>query len=464
MVVVKNYPDLFKKFKLLIFLIIILGQPPLIFPQTSPRQTEINFRLENGLKVFLLDRPNSPLVNLVLAVGYGSRDEQSEEYGLAHFLEHLILFRGKRSRPVEEIHQDLKRTGGWINGHTSLDATIFELSMPINGFEEGLRNFIDLIFNLNLEEEDIAKEKEIILEEMNLQVSEPFSLAVSLAYEQLFPSHAYGHPVIGRPDTIKELSLEQVIKTHRTYYSPANCALAAVGDLKTIRLEDLIRKYFGPLRGEKISRPSINNPPSLGKIGRAEKELDEKQSHLLFACRAPDISSVDQYAFDLLTAILGRGINPLLIMALGSRRISVANVLVSYNSHRYSGVMLIYLILEPKNVTLAEREVNRWLRQIHQENFSPDDVLGEAKDYIFDFLNAAKKQIKLEAEKSLEDGLKLASSVALYLLLLEDMKLPPYIDTIDKMSSTDLRRVASKYLSRPEMAIVVINPIKTKNK
>lgn len=226
------------------------------------------------------------------------------------------------------------------------------------------------------------------------------------------------------------------------------------------RIEELIKNYFGPIKGEKKSRPIVKAPSPLEKTFRIEKEMDEQQSHLLFACRAPGITSYDQFAFDLLATIMGRGPNPLVALLLGSRRISVAKLYVSYNSHMYSGILLIHLVLDPKNVNLAEKEVSRWLRQLHQENFSPDDVLGEAKDYIFDFLTSAKRQVQLNAERSLEDSLKLASSVALYLLLLEETTLPPYIETIDKMNSTDLRRAASKYLSRPEMAIIAINPIK----
>lgn len=430
--------------------------------QDLPSKREINFKLDNGLKVFLLDRPGSPFVSLVLAVGYGSRDEASSEFGLAHFLEHLILFRGERSKPVEEIHNNLKKMGAWLNGHTSLDATLFELSMPIDAVEESLKNFVDLIFNLKLTEADINKEREIILEEMNLQASEPLSLATSLAYESLFPNHPYGHPIIGRPETVKALSLDQIMNIHRTYYSPANCALAAIGDLKASDLDNLIKKHFGQLQGEKVSRPSIHEPLRLKKVVRVERELDEKQSYLLVACRAPDISSPDQYAFDLLTSILGRGLNPLLGMVLGSRRVSVTNIFISYNSHRYSGLLIIFLTLEPKNVSLAERELSRYLRQVHQENFSPDDVMGEAKDYVYDYLKAAKKQVKLTAEKSLEDSLKLASAIALYLLLLEGISLPSYLETIDQINSNDLRRVASKYLSQPELAVIIINPLKIK--
>ncbi len=445
---------------LLFFFVLYLCFFPLI---STPETKELNLILDNGLKVLLIDRPGSQLVNLAMAVGFGSRDESPSMYGLAHLLEHIILFRGERSKTVEEIHNELKRIGAWINGHTSLDATLFELSVPKEEIEVGIINFIDLIFNLNLNEDDLAKEKQIILEEMNLQASEPLSLALTLGYESLFPDHAYGHPLIGRAETVKQLTLDQVIKAHREFYSPTNSALAVVTDLKATKIEELIKRYFGQIKGEKRPRPVIHPPPPLEKTGRIEKEMDEQQSHLLLVCRAPDLTSYDQYAFDLLATIMGRGLNPLLAMALGSKRISVANLYVSFNAHKYSGVLLIHLVLDPKNVVLAEREVSRWLRQLSQENFSPDDVLGETKDYVFDFLTSAKKQVQLNAERSLEDGLKLASSVALYLLLLEGTTLPPYLETIEKINSTDLRRAASKYLSRPQMAIIVINPIKKFN-
>jgi len=458
----KKFPFINLGFLALAFLSSLILDPVDLFPSStlSPEPKEVSFTLDNQLRVLLIDRPNSPLVHLVLAIGFGSRDETPETYGLAHCLEHLVLFRGTRSKEIEVINRSLRQKGAWVNGHTSRDLTLFELSLPAQAFAAGLKDFIDLVFNAQIEEAELEQEKEIILEEMSLQASEPLSLAASVAYENLFPGHPYAHPLIGTKETISQLTAATIMEAYHHYYSPANCALSVVGDLNQGQLEKIIRDYFGQLKGEIVNRPPIAPPAPLAKTIRLTEELDESQSHLLIAFRAPNFSQLEQYSFDLLTAILGQGLNPLLALALNSRRVPLANLAISYYSHQYSGVFFIHLIVEPKYVSNAENEALRFLRQLHRENFSPDDVLGESRDYIYDFLQSAKNLVKLNAARSLEDGLSLAAAVSSYLLLLGETQLPSYLETIDRLQSSDLRQTASRYLGRPEAVVVVINPKK----
>lgn len=426
------------------------------FPQTSP---EAFFKLNNGLKVLIIDRKASPLAHVVLAVGLGSRDESPSTYGLAHFLEHAILFRGERSKPVEAIQRELRKKGGWINGHTSQDLTLFELSIPAPELESGMAALCDLVFNLKLSEEDVQEEKEIILEEMNLQAAEPFPLGVSLAYEHLFPGHPYGHPIIGTRESLTGLGCDEIMAAYHNFYHPSNCVLVGVVDSSTGKVKELVEKYFGQLEAKKVERHAPEKIPALPKTPRIERQLDIQQSHLFVACRAPDITSLDQYAFDLLTTIFGRGPNPLLPLALARRRVQVAGSYISYYSHRYAGVLLLHFVLDAKQLASAEREAIQFLRQAYRENYSPDDVLGEAREYVLDFVGSARNMLRLNAEKNLADGRNLASVAATYLLLLEGSSLPSYSQAVESLESTDLRKVASKYLARPELVTIVINPL-----
>lgn len=424
--------------------------------QTSP---ETLFNLPNGLRVLIIDRKASPLAHVVLGVGFGSRDESPSTYGLAHFLEHAILFRGERSKPVETIHRELRKRGGWINGHTSKDLTLFELSIPVSELESGIAAFADLIFNLKLSNQDILEEKEIILEEMNLQVAEPFSLGVTLAYEYLFPEHPYGHPIIGTKESLTQLSRDEIMAAYHNYYHPDNCVLVSVADSSAGKVKEVVEKYFGPLEMNKSERPVPPKLAVLPKSQRIERHLDIQQSHLFVACRAPDVTNVDQYAFDLLTTIFGRGPNPLLPLALARRRVQVASSYVFYYSHRYTGMLMLHFVLDPKQLASAEREAILFLRQAYRENYSPDDVLGEAKEYVLDFIGSARNMLLLSSEKNVADGRNLALVAATYLLLLEGSSLPSYSETVASLQSTHLRNVASKYLARPELVTIVINPL-----
>ncbi len=442
---------------LIIYFLLPINLSPL-FSSSALQPKEVFFTLPNELKVLLINRPASRLIHLVLGVAFGSRDEEASHYGLAHFLEHIILFRGTRSISLDQLYQELRQHGAWVNAHTGRDVTLFELSLPAEELHSGLPHFIDLIFNLNITEEELDQEKEIILEEMNLQKSEPLSLATDLAYAHLFPGHAYAHSIVGEKETVINLSREEIMKAYETYYQPANCSLAVVGEVENGSVEKIIRQHFSRLEGAKVTRPVLASPSPLSKIARVGRKLGELQTHLVIAGPAPDLYSPEQYAFDVLIAILGRGLNPLLVTALGTKRIPLAGVSISYYSHQYAGIWLMHLVLEPKNASLAETAVLRFLRQLPQENYSPDDVLGELKDYIFDYLGSGKNLVRLAAEKALEDGYSLASSAAMFLLLMGGKTLPPYLETVNKVTSSDLRRVASKYMAKPELVVITVEP------
>ncbi|MCJ7563733.1 MAG: insulinase family protein, partial [Candidatus Aminicenantes bacterium] len=111
---------------------------------------EKQFTLDNGMNVFLYERHNLPLVNIVAAVNAGSKDETAETNGLVHMLEHYILFRGTEVRSGSEVARDFRRHGAYFNAHTGQDLAIFEISLPAEYADFGLNNQRELLFNLKI--------------------------------------------------------------------------------------------------------------------------------------------------------------------------------------------------------------------------------------------------------------------------------------------------------------------------
>ena len=421
------------------------------------------FVLANGLKVFLLEKRNVPLVNVAAAVGLGSKDETSETSGIVHILEHYVLFRGTETRSASEVSRDVRRHGAYLNAHTGQDLAYFEISVPTSASDFALSNQKEILFHLKITQEELEAEKEIVLEEFRQLEDDPFKYAASLAYQNLFRGHPYANPLIGDPEVIKNLTQEKVAALYGRYFVPPNCSLAVVGDFSLKEMEERVRQVFGDVRGE--APPPLKFEPAQPpeKAVDLDVEMDVQKAYLVVAAQGPDFNNPEQYAMDVLTEVLGRGVNPLLYSALnqGPRKL-VETIMMAYQSHKYGGAVLAFFTLDPKNLGMAKREAVNYLKRTREGYFSPEDIPGEQQMFAFDHLGSAKNQIKYNAYQSQERGLSMAVSLAQFMILRDGQTESNYLENIDRVKSGDLRKIAGKYFGRANYVLVSIIPKKKK--
>lgn len=426
-------------------------------PEENPGRS---FVLENGLRVFLYEKHSLPLVNISAAVNVGSKDETAETNGIVHLLEHCLLFRGTAYRSGSQVSRDIRAHGAYFNANTGQDLAVFEISLPSEHADFALHNQKEILFDFALSPADLEKEKSVIIEEMNQMEDNPQRRGTDLVMQRLFEGHPYGRPVYGRPDVVRAARVEDLKDLHAKYFVPNNCALAVVGDFRLAEMEGKIRDIYGPLKKSDLAPAAIPKAGLLSKSVSFQEEKDVQEAYLFIGCVGPDCNHPDQFAMDLLVETLGRGVNPLLDMAMRSRRDLVQNLNMTYGPGRFGGAVVISMRLEPKNVPAAAREALSYLRKCRGENFSRDDIPGDEKYYAFDFLGSAKNQIRFSAEQAEESGLTLASSLARFMLENERENPGRFLDHIAGTTSGDLRKAAAVYFSRGEYVTVTILPRK----
>jgi predicted Zn-dependent peptidase len=419
-----------------------------------------SFELENGLKVFLYERHTLPLVNLVFAINVGSKDESDETSGFAHLLEHCILFRGTGRQSGEEIAQATRRHGAYFNAHTGKDLATFEMSLPSEHLDFALINQKEILFDLKLDQESLDKEKQVILEEINQIHDDPIKYSTSLVYENLFKDHAYQKPIYGDKEIIKSATVEQLEKFYRSHFVPANSALAIVGDIDIDEVEEKVKKIFGKIHAGTANPNNIEPIEGLKKTIEVEFEMDVNQAYLAIGMIGPDYNSTDQYANDVLIEILSRGINPMINSHMRSRRIMASSLSMGSSMHRAGGVIFVYIAVDPKRMNAAKREAVRFLKETRTLNFSPDDYIGQSRIVALDYLTSAKNQIRFKIHLAQETGLLLATSLARYLLLNENEERGSYLENMERIRTSDLRKAAGKYYSQGRYVLVTINPLK----
>jgi len=429
--------------------------------QEEPENSR-SFVLDNGLRVFLYEKKTLPLLNFVFSVNMGSKDETEANSGLVHILEHYILFRGTKQRSGDEIARDMRRHGAYFNAHTGLDLSSFEIIIPSEHSDFALQTLKEILFELELDQEALEEEKQVILEEITQLQDDPFRLAASLLYQNLFPGHPYRRPIYGTREVIEGATVEQLSQFYSGFLVPANSALAVVGDFSIPAMEEKIKAVFEGISSGDFTPPSFAQCGPMPKTVKIERKMDVQMAYLAIGLAGPDYNNVDQYALDVLTEIFRGGINPMIYHPLSRNRIQVGGVRMGYSAHRYGGAVTIALSLEPKHLNRAKRELTKYLKQARRLNFSSDDVFGEDQLYAMDFMESAKNRLRFRGEQARERGLAIATSLARFMLLNEIPDRGDYLDHIAGIDTTDLRTAADKYLGQKHSVIVTIEPNKKK--
>jgi predicted Zn-dependent peptidase len=319
------------------------------------------------------------------------------------------------------------------------------------------------LFNLKITQEDLDEEKEVILEEINQVLDDPLRYSTSLVYQNLFRNHPYERPVYGRPEVIESVTQDQMEQFYKKHFVPSNCALAAVGDFQIEEMEEKIKAAFADLEGEPFSPPAYELAIPLKDKHEVKKEMDVNQAYLVLGFLGPDYRDKDQFALDLLTEILGRGLNPTLNHPLLERRIYVNTIAMNYTAHKYGGAILIYIILEPKHLKTAKRLINNYLKTTRNQNYSKKDFIGEERFRATDYLQSAKNGIRFKLHRAQERSLHIATSIARHMHLSAGTEPINFLDEIEKLDSSDLRQVAQKFLTKSDYVVVTITPKKEDN-
>ncbi|HWM94253.1 MAG TPA: pitrilysin family protein [Thermoanaerobaculia bacterium] len=261
-------------------------------------------RLANGLTVCLVENRQAPIVTSALFYRAGTRDEPAGHGGVAHFLEHM-MFKGSALYGPGEIDRRTQALGGVNNAFTSHDATGYYFNFAADRWTEALAIEADRMTALTLDPEQVASERQVILEEIAMYESEPWDALETEVQARLFPSHAYGRPVLGTREELLATGPEDLAGFHGRFYRPANAILVLAGDLGPDALDEVERVLGGlPAGAERRLGSEAPVPPS--SLVRVERRKGEV-ARLMLSLPAPSGSHPDHPALKLLVTLLAGG-------------------------------------------------------------------------------------------------------------------------------------------------------------
>lgn len=316
-----------------------------VMPMTIAAQNAIaddvsTYTLDNGLELVVIEDHRAPVVTHMVWYRAGSADEPPGSSGVAHFLEHL-LFKGTETLAPGEFSSTVAKQGGNDNAFTSYDYTAYYQRVAADRLELMMQMESDRMVNLKLDEQNVATERDVIIEERNMRVeNSPSALFREQHNAAQFLNHRYGQPVIGWKNEIPELTLEDATEFYRTYYSPNDAIVVVAGDVVPEDVLALAEKYYGPLQGNpdlpRRARPQ--EPRQLAARRLVMEDERVAQPYLMRSYLAPERNSGEQKsaaALTVLAEILGGGTTSLL-----AEKLQFDDQIAVQSSAWYSGVSL----------------------------------------------------------------------------------------------------------------------------
>jgi len=297
-------------YRFLIVVISIVALSANLYGDLAPSPTE-TFTLDNGMTVILKENHSSPMITSIVFVNAGARYETDYNNGITHFLEHL-LFDGTKSRSREELNETAEMYGGYINAFTREDLTAYMILMPKENIDIGLDIQSDQLFNSIIPEEELPKERKIVIEEMKMSIDDPDYQARTFTRNTIYRGTPYVRPVLGYENIISTIPRERIMEYYKTYYMPNNMTALVIGDFETADMLAKFEKYYGMQTAQPL--PEFDKVelsiPAGKKIKRAE--LGNTDTQIELAMNAPHFTDPDYFAFYLLAEYLGSGdISPL---------------------------------------------------------------------------------------------------------------------------------------------------------
>ncbi len=299
--------------------------------------------LPNGIKIILSQTPSRVTYSGVY-VNVGSRDESGADEGMAHFIEHS-LFKGTEHRKAYHILNRIDGVGGELNAFTTKEETCVYASSMSEHLERCLELFADILFHSSFPLNEIEREKDVVLEEINSYSDSPSELIYDQYEELAYEGHPLAHNILGTKRNVKKFTPERLRRHMELNYTPEKMVITVSGNVKMERLVRLCEKHFGSFRNKQNTLSIQNTRKEKPAFHVFDRHINRHthQAHLLIGCEAPDIYHADKTAFTLLNNILGGpAMNSRLNVAIRERYGFCYNIESQYVPFSDTGLFYIY--------------------------------------------------------------------------------------------------------------------------
>jgi predicted Zn-dependent peptidase len=400
--------------------------------------------LDNGLRVLTADLPHAQSVAVLVMLAAGSRYETAETSGIAHFSEHMF-FKGTERRPTaREIAGAIDAIGGEFNAFTGKETTTYYVKCAAEHRDIALDVLVDMLRNARFAEEEIEREKGVIIEEMNMYYDTPRDFIGGVYEQLLWGDQPLGRDIIGRKETIRDATRDTFMGYLDHWYKPSRMVVGVGGRIGDGLLER-VQELLGDIPDAETGEPEATAPHANGRVLVSTKQSE--QAHVSLGVHSLPLDHPDRYAVQLLATALGGGMSSRLFSEIRERRGLAYYVYGLNHSYTDAGTLYSQAGVDIARIDDAVTTIAAELRKIAAEPL-PAEELEKARNF-------AKGRFVLQLESP--QGLMM---FGLRKEVLERRLPDPdeVLGGLDAVTSDDVARVATELIATDRLRLAVIGP------
>ena len=403
-------------------------------------------KLNNGLEVLTIHK-DTQIAALNIGIKIGALYEKMHEKGISHFIEHL-LFKGTDTRDDEKLNSDLESLGGEYNAYTDYDVTVYTVSCLAEEIHNAVEILGDMIINSSFNNEEIEKERGVILSEIKTSKDDIEDLSFKCVNKAAFENSALKYEVTGIEENVKNFKREELFDYYKKNYTPKNSIVSLVSPLSHDAAIKLIEKYFGTWLGDENEKSEIiiEDNKEIIEIGYKK---DIEQSTIVYLFTFNGLKKEYELPLRILNHRLGESSNSLLFREIRENRGLAYDIYTHLEITKNIKTLYIYTAVSEDNVEEAKEAIDETIKNIIDGKIE----LGD-KD-----LEIMKKVHKTAVISTLEDSAELCN----YILhqALEDEDIFEFIEDMDRLNKLDRRKI--KEVSKLVLKSPTVHILKSEN-
>ncbi len=403
-------------------------------------------KLDNGITVVMEKMPSVRSVSFGIFVKNGSRNENNKTNGISHFIEHL-MFKGTKNRSAKQIADDMDSVGGQINAYTTKEYTCYYTKTLDTHFDMALDVLADMYFNSLFSDEDISKERNVIIEEINMYEDAPEEVGYDILQGAIWKGNSLSFPILGTEKSISGFDNVSIKNYYREHYRTDNTVLSVAGNFEKDKIIDEIKKYFGKFESldkETILKNSVYEKPSYFKSD-VKKEKDIEQLHLTMCFPGVKVGSDESYALAAVNTIFGGGMSSRLFQRIREERGLVYTVYSFSSNFSDSGIFGIYAALSPNHFNQVYELILNEISELKKEKITKEQ------------LAKTKEQLKSNFILSLENSSSRSSNIGRSMLLLNKInEVDDIIEKVNGVSLENVENIIEKIFNLENMSISLV--------
>jgi predicted Zn-dependent peptidase len=398
--------------------------------------------LDNGVRVITEAMPHVRSVSIGIWIGTGSRREMPEQNGISHFIEHM-LFKGTTTRSAEDIARSVDSIGGNLDAFTAKELVCFNTKVLDEHLSLAFDVIADLVLHPLFRDEDIAKEKSVILEEIKMEADSPDYLVHEIFTSNFWKDHPLGKPILGTRETVRRFDRGMTESYYRQVYTPSNMVITAAGNLTHERVVNLVREHFESLApASETAGGTVPNTHARIAL-RNKKSLE--QVHLCLGVPSYPLPHEQRFACYVLNTMLGGGMSSRLFQNIRERQGLAYAVFSELNPYRDTGCLAIYAGTSAESARKVVESIMKEFRQLKQERVS-DEELRRAKDHLKGSL-----MLSLESTSSRMSNLARQEMYFSRFFTLDEL-----VESIETVTADDVQRIAQTFFDSKQVALTVL--------